>query len=1471
MYNLGSLLTRSEDPDYAEIGNFYRQAAQQGHARAQIALGILYANGQGVTQDPSQAYLYLSLGVANTQTIGVTRLGCTRQTLPAVTHPAITRPAGGDGGLPAATIPAVTLPARTISSCSPRPAERLQTDISVNRPLEAMAALISRDQRRALDLQVNAMLGNAGAQHTLGTFHQEGDEIPQNNEHAYIWLTLATANTPTASDLNPSALVLRTFALRGDASAQHALGVLYQEGTAVPQNDELAYFWLKLADDNGYDDINSPTALSEATTAASDATRRTALNTLATTCRTGNYGAQCLADDVVGDLTTLASAPLATVTAALTAERITALNAENGEIATCRRTNYIDCATPEDLDALHARALAAATGDPDAMPAVAADPEAAVALYQQAADRGHAQSLYDLGVLYEAGTGVTGTEDERLAIAADLYRRAALQDHADALFALSRFYENGLGGVTMDPERATNLLEKATEGGSGNADAQYALALRYETGDGSITQDNARAVELLQTASTGDDTNADAQYNLAQRHLGICPPDTHPTCNIPAPSETVAIDLLERAARGPDSQLTDPYIAAGNTAAQYDLAVRYINGNGVTQSDSTALELIQLSSDKGYAPAQYALGFLYQNNRAIDDTDTDFDTEDERLAEAARLYQLAAAADHTNPAPNADAQYALGKLFEANEGIDDTDTDYDTAAERLAEAARLYELAACGGTACPTAGTYPETGNAAAQAALARFYTEPLGGLTTDKARALQLLDLAAKAGNADAQLALGIRYEEDDGITEPLNFVLPPKPGGGTRDINETLTDLAIQEGYWRLAEAAALYRLAYAQGNIEAARRLASLTERGIPTPANADRTTFNAPEPNPHQAAAIYRLAANNGDAQAAYALGQLYENGQIPVSRTVPVPTVTAIDPTTLARIPAERCCGLPDWTRDQRNAERVARARELTAAAQEAAHQAAIQAERNRQAAIYYTIAVRPPTPYAPAQYALGYLNEREAITPHTSGFTSHEQAAEQLYRMAEGQGHVAAAYRRARLLYARIQPEGAPGITGGIGGRPEIPAEGSNPAIPAIPPRPPAPAPDYGPIFTILQINSASHNHAPSQNFFGILYENDELPADTIATTVTTCSDPADPTTCTTTDKTTEEITAERYEQAARFYKLAADQGNTDAQYNLASLYARKLVPAPTSPAETREAAAFRLYTAAAAKGHAPAQIALGALYANGQGVTKDPSQAYLYLTLGTANSLARGLSCLGPSTSLDITGLPAEFRAIHAALPPDLPCSPAPGVADHDPLGPVIGRHPAAEGLAAAMAALISTGQKAALDTQVRAMQGNVESQFSLGRLHQNGTGIRASISRAYIWLKIAEQNGYIEPAATPTLTTVTGSLTANQKILLDLELAAAEGDATAAYDLGLRHQRGLNGLTADNTQAYLWYHRALAGYVNAAAAPAVLTNALAIVNLDLTADQRTRADLRLNAERGDAQAAYDLGIALKESAAGL
>ena len=82
----------------------------------------------------------------------------------------------------------------------------------------------------------------------------------------------------------------------------------------------------------------------------------------------------------------------------------------------------------------------------------------------------------------------------------------------------------------------------------------------------------------------------------------------------------------------------------------------------------------------------------------------------------------------------------------------------------------------------------------------------------------------------------------------------------------------------------------------------------------------------------------------------------------------------------------------------------------------------------------------------------------------------------------------------------------------------------------------------------------------------------------------------------------------------ARWYRLAADQGNAQAQYNLGVRYDN----GEGVPQDYKAAA--RWYRLAADQGHAKAQTNLGVMYDNGEGVPQDYKKAHMWYNISAAN-----------------------------------------------------------------------------------------------------------------------------------------------------------------------------------------------------------------------------------------------------------
>ena len=81
-----------------------------------------------------------------------------------------------------------------------------------------------------------------------------------------------------------------------------------------------------------------------------------------------------------------------------------------------------------------------------------------------------------------------------------------------------------------------------------------------------------------------------------------------------------------------------------------------------------------------------------------------------------------------------------------------------------------------------------------------------------------------------------------------------------------------------------------------------------------------------------------------------------------------------------------------------------------------------------------------------------------------------------------------------------------------------------------------------------------------------------------------------------------------------RWYRLAADQGDAIAQYNLGFMYGKgRGVPQD-------DKAAIRWYRLAADQGIASAQFNLGVMYATGEGVPQEYKKAHMWYNISAAN-----------------------------------------------------------------------------------------------------------------------------------------------------------------------------------------------------------------------------------------------------------
>jgi len=235
---------------------------------------------------------------------------------------------------------------------------------------------------------------------------------------------------------------------------------------------------------------------------------------------------------------------------------------------------------------------------------VSQNDELAASWYRKAAEQGNATAENNLGVMYRTGSGVEKSNEE----AVKWYRKAAQQGYANAMFNLGTAYYNG-DGVPSDVFRAYDWFLLAQEAGSSSASD----AVKRTGNEMGPSARNNALLEVAEMCEKG--VELPQNYAEAAKWYGR------------------AVDLK------------DP-------RAMVKLASILANGSGVPQDDAQAFQLCRTAA-KEYPPAQYCVGYLYQQGLGVP----------QDYAEAAKWYEKSAAGRHSP------AYLALGQMYWKGQGV----------------------------------------------------------------------------------------------------------------------------------------------------------------------------------------------------------------------------------------------------------------------------------------------------------------------------------------------------------------------------------------------------------------------------------------------------------------------------------------------------------------------------------------------------------------------------------------------------------------------------------------------------------------------------------------------------------------------------------------------------------------------------------------------------------------------------------
>lgn len=203
---------------------------------------------------------------------------------------------------------------------------------------------------------------------------------------------------------------------------------------------------------------------------------------------------------------------------------------------------------------------------------------AALQHWTRSANEGDPAAQYNVGVMYDEGTGVN--RDAAKVVA--WWSKAADQDHQMAQHNLALFLIES--GGEEDFDKAAFWLKRAAA--NGFVRSQYSLAKLYATGIG-VEKDNTRALALFLAA--GNAGFVKAQYNLGKIYRDGIGVET---------DAGLSVDWFSKAAK------------QGYAKAQEKLATRYARGGGVNRDIVEALKWAILATQQGRESAQEILDDL---------------------------------------------------------------------------------------------------------------------------------------------------------------------------------------------------------------------------------------------------------------------------------------------------------------------------------------------------------------------------------------------------------------------------------------------------------------------------------------------------------------------------------------------------------------------------------------------------------------------------------------------------------------------------------------------------------------------------------------------------------------------------------------------------------------------------------------------------------------------------------------------
>ena len=440
---------------------------------------------------------------------------------------------------------------------------------------------VVKDSTKALAwFELAARQDHAPSQFQIGRMHENGTSTPQDPAAAYSWFEKA--------------------ARQGNAAAQYKTGLMSRDGIGTAADKARADHWFGLAEAQGLPRPAGPPANKDGNAEAGPA-------------------------GPAGPLPKAHSRPKHSPAVQPAAEPPAASRAPSARQSTKPQQEFLKSPDPatqfqkeqekKQSDIANVEYQIAenfAEGD-----TIAPDPQKAREYYLRSAKKGHAESLFKLGMEYLAPPGAEAPDPANAIV---WLERAAAQGHAESQHQLGEIYHGGMLGPP-DFKKAYWWHWLAASNNQ-HPDSQNRIGEMYLYGQGVEKSADTAAAWFEKAAAQGQEASAQHLRSLRQAVQAAVARETAarspPTLS---PAAWLEKGLRLYRAQPTADNFREAYQCFSNAAlggkkeAHYYIGLMLDYGQGIQSNPEKAFENYLVAARDGYARAQFNLGFLYESGR----------------------------------------------------------------------------------------------------------------------------------------------------------------------------------------------------------------------------------------------------------------------------------------------------------------------------------------------------------------------------------------------------------------------------------------------------------------------------------------------------------------------------------------------------------------------------------------------------------------------------------------------------------------------------------------------------------------------------------------------------------------------------------------------------------------------------------------------------------------------------------------